>query len=158
MADAQRGVFRSAVPVAEIPESVDAEPDPEAVALLHDDCSRQVTLMENLPAAQREIIVLRVAMGMSTEETRFRLVQDHHSDVDGGADDESDRSGDTACGWGGTANPGNGNPGNNGNSGNAGNADGSAQDSSGVDPGATPAGAQSSSLTTTAAAVRAAAG
>ncbi len=73
VADAQRGIFRSAVPVAEIPESVDAAPGPEAVVLLHDDSSRLMTLMDNLPAAQREIIVLRVAMGMSTEETAAAL-------------------------------------------------------------------------------------
>jgi RNA polymerase sigma-70 factor (ECF subfamily) len=73
VADAQRGIYGSATPVAEIPDRADLASGPESVVLLRDDASRVMTLMAQLPEAQREILVLRVAMGLSTEETAASL-------------------------------------------------------------------------------------
>lgn len=73
VADAQRGIYGSATPVAEIPDAPDLAGGPESVVLLRDDASRVMAMMAKLPEAQREILVLRVAMGLSTEETAASL-------------------------------------------------------------------------------------
>ncbi len=73
LADAQRSAMRSATPVAEVPEGVDPAHGPEAAAVLHDEAGLALSLMERLPAQQREIITLRVAVGFSTEETAAAL-------------------------------------------------------------------------------------
>lgn len=73
VADVQRGVYGSAVPVADVPDCVDLAAGPESVVLMRDDAARVMTLMAGLPDAQREILILRVAMGMSTEETAASL-------------------------------------------------------------------------------------
>lgn len=73
VADVQRGICGSATLVAEVPDRADLAGGPESVVLLRDDASRVMTLMAQLPEAQREILVLRVAMGLSTEETAASL-------------------------------------------------------------------------------------
>ncbi len=73
VADAQRGILGGATPVAEVPDSVDEAAAPEAAVLLRDDVSRVFHLMARLPEAQREILTLRVAMGLSTAETAAAL-------------------------------------------------------------------------------------
>lgn len=73
VADAQRRVMRSAAPMANVPEHADEQASPEDLALLRDDAGQVIALLASLPPAQREIIILRVAMGMSTEETAAAL-------------------------------------------------------------------------------------
>lgn len=73
LADAQRSAMRAPTPVAEVPDATDAGPTPESVAVLRDDASAALALMQTLPAQQREILTLRVAVGMSTEETAAAL-------------------------------------------------------------------------------------
>lgn len=73
VADAQRALMRSPAPVAEIPESADPGRTPEELAMLSDDVSRTFALLDRLPTNQREILLLRVAMGLGTEETAAAL-------------------------------------------------------------------------------------
>jgi RNA polymerase sigma-70 factor (ECF subfamily) len=56
-------------PAAELPEEVDASLDPERHALRRELGERMAKLLQVLPEKQREIVVLRVAVGMSAEET-----------------------------------------------------------------------------------------
>lgn len=73
LADAQRVVLRTAAPVAEVPDTLDERPGPEAQAVSRSEAALAVELMEQLPEQQREIITLRVAVGLSTEETAASL-------------------------------------------------------------------------------------
>ncbi len=73
LADAQRSAMRSATPVGDLPDGVDPARGPEATAVLRDEAGLAFALMERLPAQQREIITLRVAVGFSTEETAAAL-------------------------------------------------------------------------------------
>lgn len=56
-------------PVAELPEESDASLDPERHALRRELGERMANLLRVLPERQREIVVLRVAVGLSAEET-----------------------------------------------------------------------------------------
>ncbi len=56
-------------PVAELPDEVDASLDPERYALRRELGERMAKLLQVLPEKQREIVVLRVAVGLSAEET-----------------------------------------------------------------------------------------
>ncbi len=73
VADAQRRVMRSAAPMADVPESADEEAGPEHLAMMRDEAGQVMALLSSLPPAQREIVILRVALGMSTEETAVAL-------------------------------------------------------------------------------------
>lgn len=73
LADAQRAAMRAPAPVPDIPDGPDDAPSPETVAVMRDDAATAMTLMQQLPAQQREILTLRVAVGMSTEETAAAL-------------------------------------------------------------------------------------
>lgn len=73
LADAQRTAMRGPTPVAEIPESADDRPSPEDAAVSRDQGRLAMSLVEQLPPQQREIIVLRVAVGLSAEETAASL-------------------------------------------------------------------------------------
>lgn len=73
LADAQRAAMRGPAPVPEIPDGPDDAPSPESVAVMRDDAATAMTLMQQLPAQQREILTLRVAVGMSTDETAAAL-------------------------------------------------------------------------------------
>ena len=70
VADAQRRVLRTAAPMAELPDqAADEEAGPEHLALMRDDAGQVMSMLATLPPAQREILTLRVALGMSTEDT-----------------------------------------------------------------------------------------
>lgn len=73
LADAQRAAMRGPAPVADIPDGPADGPSPESVAIMRDDAATAMTLMRQLPPQQREILTLRVAVGMSTEETAAAL-------------------------------------------------------------------------------------
>jgi len=70
VADAQRAAIRdSAVtPVAAPAEKPDGAPGPEAQAVATDLARRLSALLDRLPDVQREIVLLRVAVGLSAEE------------------------------------------------------------------------------------------
>jgi RNA polymerase sigma-70 factor, ECF subfamily len=69
VADAQRGVYRNAQPQAEIPDSVDLSDGPEEHAIRASEAQQARALLAQLPDTLRELLVLRVAVGLSAEET-----------------------------------------------------------------------------------------
>lgn len=73
LADAQRAAMRGPAPVADLPDGPDDGPSPEYLAVMRDDAATALTLMQQLPVQQREILTLRVAVGMSTDETAAAL-------------------------------------------------------------------------------------
>jgi len=73
IADAQRGHLRGPMPVPELPDEADSRPGPESLAVVRDQAHLVVGLLADLPEAQREILTLRVAVGMSTDETAAAL-------------------------------------------------------------------------------------
>ena len=73
LADAQRAAMRGPSPVADVPDGPDDGPSPEYVAVMRDDAATAMALMQQLPGQQREILTLRVAVGMSTDETAAAL-------------------------------------------------------------------------------------
>jgi len=70
VADSQRSLMRGPVAVAEVPDVCDPGAGPERTAVVRDEAQRVMALVRTLPLQQQEIITLRVAVGMSTEETR----------------------------------------------------------------------------------------
>jgi RNA polymerase sigma-70 factor (ECF subfamily) len=56
-------------PVAEVPDEVGNDVGPEQEALRHELHDRMSRLLSMLPVKQREIVVLRVVVGLSAEET-----------------------------------------------------------------------------------------
>lgn len=69
VADAQRHVARADRPTGDLPDDADARPTPEEEALNAADLKQAMNLLEELPEKLREVVVLRVAAGMSAEET-----------------------------------------------------------------------------------------
>ena len=70
VADAHRASARNrAESVPELPDSAGLEPGPEQRALLGELSDRMGRLLDVLPDRQREILVLRVVLGLSAEET-----------------------------------------------------------------------------------------
>lgn len=73
VADLQRAAMRhpgsTAVPSDEMPEQPDDSLGPEERALLSSDTAWAKKLLANLPDHQRELILLRVAVGLTAEET-----------------------------------------------------------------------------------------
>lgn len=69
VADVQRSVYRAAQPQAELPDVIDLSDGPETLAIRASDAREARTLLEHLPEALRELVVLRVAVGMTAEET-----------------------------------------------------------------------------------------
>ncbi|MPZ62806.1 MAG: sigma-70 family RNA polymerase sigma factor [Propionibacteriales bacterium] len=69
VADAQRHLARAPRPTEELPDGVDSTPTPEERALDSADVQHAMTLLDELPERLREVVVLRVAAGMSAEET-----------------------------------------------------------------------------------------
>ena len=69
VADVQRSAVRSAVPTENMPDAVDESPGPEAQALSAADAERARVLLSKLPDHLRELLLLRVAVGLSAEET-----------------------------------------------------------------------------------------
>lgn len=73
VADAQRQLMRGPEAVAEVPDAVDVATGPEQLAMIRDEAFRAMALIRTLPAQQQEILTLRVAVGMSTDETAAAL-------------------------------------------------------------------------------------
>jgi RNA polymerase sigma-70 factor (ECF subfamily) len=73
VAAAQRAAYRMPVPVERIPETPDLGDGPEESALRNADADRVRALLEQLPEQQRELLTLRVAGGLSAEETAAAL-------------------------------------------------------------------------------------
>jgi RNA polymerase sigma-70 factor, ECF subfamily len=73
VADLQRAAMRgpgsTAVPSDEMPEKPDDSLGPEERALLNSDAAWARTLLARLPDHLRELVLLRVAVGLSAEET-----------------------------------------------------------------------------------------
>lgn len=70
VADAMRSAARvKADPTDVLPESVDVSSGPEQLAMDSDASRRMAALLQVLPEKQREILVLRLVVGMSAEET-----------------------------------------------------------------------------------------
>ncbi len=73
VADLQRAAMRrpgsTAVPSDEMPEQPDDSLGPEERALLSSDAAWAKKLLANLPEHQRELVLLRVAVGLTAEET-----------------------------------------------------------------------------------------
>ena len=69
VAAARKAAARQDEPVAELPDAPDSSPDPEHHALRRELRERMAKLLGVLPRRQREIVVLRVVVGLSAEET-----------------------------------------------------------------------------------------
>jgi RNA polymerase sigma-70 factor (ECF subfamily) len=69
VADAQRASYRLPQPQAELPEVVDLADGPEESAMRSADAERARALLDKLTPPLRELMVLRVAVGLSAEET-----------------------------------------------------------------------------------------
>lgn len=70
VADAHRAVARNrSEPVAEVPDAPETQAGPEQRAMQAELSTRMAELLRVLPATQREILVLRVVVGLSAEET-----------------------------------------------------------------------------------------
>ncbi len=69
VADAQRAFYRSAVPFAELPDGPEPSAGPEEIVERSGDAQQVRELLSNLPETLRELLVLRVAVGMSADET-----------------------------------------------------------------------------------------
>jgi RNA polymerase sigma-70 factor (ECF subfamily) len=73
VADAQRASYRRPIPVAEVPDGPDDALGPEERALQLADAARAHELLAYLNDDQREILLLRVAAGLSAEDTAAAL-------------------------------------------------------------------------------------
>jgi RNA polymerase sigma-70 factor, ECF subfamily len=69
VADAVRVRHREGVPTAELPDDVADDPTPEEHAVRRSDADTARLLLAQLPETQRELLVLRVAVGLTAEET-----------------------------------------------------------------------------------------
>jgi RNA polymerase sigma-70 factor (ECF subfamily) len=69
VADHHRAAVRRPMPVADLPESPDGALGPEDLAMKSADADTARALVDLLPEPQRELILLRVAAGLSAEET-----------------------------------------------------------------------------------------
>lgn len=69
VADAQRAAVRAAVPTEDLPDEADTGPGPEEAAVRSSEATIVRALLDRLPQNQRELIVLRVVVGLSADET-----------------------------------------------------------------------------------------
>lgn len=69
VADVQRAAIRAAVPTPDLPESVDEALGPEDEAVRASDAQVAHDLLSQLPDHLQELLLLRVAVGLSAEET-----------------------------------------------------------------------------------------
>jgi RNA polymerase sigma-70 factor (ECF subfamily) len=69
VADVQRWSYRTAMPQAEVPDVIDLSDGPEALAIRACDAHEVRILLDQLPETLRELVVLRVAVGLSADET-----------------------------------------------------------------------------------------
>lgn len=74
VADAHRATARNrAEPVSELPESTDGDAGPEQLAVQGELSEQLAALLRVLPEKQREIVLLRVVVGLSAEETAIAV-------------------------------------------------------------------------------------
>jgi RNA polymerase sigma-70 factor (ECF subfamily) len=73
VADAQRAAGRAAVPTDQMPDEPDTGLGPEDEAVRSSDAAMVRDLLDQLPESQRELLLLRVAVGLSAEETGSAL-------------------------------------------------------------------------------------
>lgn len=73
VADVQRAAIRTPVPTDEFPDDVDLSAGPEDLAMAGAQADEVWAMMQELPAHQRELLTLRVAVGLSAEETAQAL-------------------------------------------------------------------------------------
>ena len=69
VADAQRQAMRAPVPTETLPDTIDDRPGPADQAVKAHEAAVARDLLDLLPPAQRELLVLRVAVGLSADET-----------------------------------------------------------------------------------------
>jgi len=69
VADARRLAARLAIPVESLPDGPDDQPGPEDAAVASLDARRARSLLARLPRHQRELLVLRILVGLSAEDT-----------------------------------------------------------------------------------------
>jgi len=69
IADAQRSTYRAATLWADMPDLPERDAGPEEVALRRSDAEHARALLSELPENLRELLLLRVAVGLSAEET-----------------------------------------------------------------------------------------
>jgi len=70
VADAHRAAGRNrADPTDVVPERLSTEAGPEQMAMNADSAARMKALLQVLPEKQREILILRIVVGLSAEET-----------------------------------------------------------------------------------------
>ncbi len=69
VADHQRARLRDAIPTDEMPDQVDLAAGPEERAVRSDQAQQAWALMARLPDQMREVLMLRVAVGWSAQET-----------------------------------------------------------------------------------------
>lgn len=69
VADARRSAARLAIPTDNLPDGPDDQPGPEDSAVASLDAQRARSLLARLPRHQRELLALRVLVGLSAEET-----------------------------------------------------------------------------------------
>ena len=74
VADALRAGYRDrSEPVAVLPEAVETADGPEQVAVAADEAARARLLLDRLPDAAREVLLLRVVAGLSAEDAGAAL-------------------------------------------------------------------------------------
>jgi RNA polymerase sigma-70 factor (ECF subfamily) len=69
VADLQRAAFRTAIPTEVIPDGRDLAMTPEERVIQAGDTQLANALLDRLPSNLRELLLLRVAVGLSAEET-----------------------------------------------------------------------------------------
>ncbi len=69
VADLQRAAFRTAIPTDVVPDATDLGMTPEERVLQAGDTELANALLDRLPSNLRELLLLRVAVGLSAEET-----------------------------------------------------------------------------------------
>lgn len=70
VADAYRAMGRNHADATDtLPDRASADPGPEQLAMDADASARMERLLAVLPEKQREIVILRIVVGMSAEET-----------------------------------------------------------------------------------------
>jgi RNA polymerase sigma-70 factor, ECF subfamily len=73
VADAQRACTRHPQPIDQVPDEVDESPTPEDRAVRLSEVESASRLLELLPPHLREVMLLRVATGLTAEETGAAL-------------------------------------------------------------------------------------
>jgi RNA polymerase sigma-70 factor (ECF subfamily) len=72
--DAHRAIARSRVEaVADPPDAIDVDPGPEQLVLYAELSARLRAQLHQLPDKQRDILVMRIAMGLSAKQTALIL-------------------------------------------------------------------------------------